>query len=225
MRKLKRYILAVAALAMGGMMLSDVTNAAERTKYWEQRVSLFDKLPVVEGDIVFLGNSITDGGEFNELFDIENAKNRGISGDVIDGVIERLDQVTDGHPAKIFLLIGINDISHAIETPRLAGRYERLVKQITEKSPETELYIQSVMPINNDFKRYKNLRGQEKAVPALNEEIVKIADKYGATYIDLWPALADENGKLKKEYTNDGLHLTGPGYKAWAAAIKDYVMK
>lgn len=218
--------LALCALILSGSVPASVQDAAaERTKYWEQRVSLFDKLPVVPGDIVFLGNSITDGGEFNELFDIENAKNRGISGDVIDGVQERLAQVTDGKPAKIFLLIGINDISHDIPTIRLAGRYERLVKEIREKCPDTELYLQSVMPINNDFKRYKNLKGREKEVPALNKEIERIAGQYGATYIDLWPALADESGKLNKKYTNDGLHLTGPGYKAWSAVIRDYVIK
>lgn len=218
--------LALCALILSGSMPAAITDAnAERTKYWEQRVSLFDKLPVVPGDIVFLGNSITDGGEFNELFDIENAKNRGISGDVIDGVQERLSQVTDGKPAKIFLLIGINDISHDIPTERLAGRYERLVKEIREKCPDTELYVQSIMPINNDFRRYKNLKGREKEIPALNEKIQEIAGKYGATYIDLWPALADEKGKLNTKYTNDGLHLTGPGYKAWSAAIRDYVTK
>lgn len=216
----------LCALILFGVVPASVVDAeAERTKYWEQRVSLFDKLPVVPGDIVFLGNSITDGGEFNELFDIENAKNRGISGDVIDGVQERLAQVTDGKPSKIFLLIGINDISHDIETQRLAGRYERLVKEIREKCPETELYLQSIMPINNDYRRYKNLKGKEKEIPALNEKIQEIAGRYGATYIDLWPALADESGKLNKKYTNDGLHLTGPGYKAWSAAIRDYVTK
>ena len=192
-------------------------------EYWDRKVSLFDSIPVYREDIVFLGNSITDGGEFNELFKLENIKNRGIRSDVIDGVLKRLDQVTDGHPAKIFLLIGINDVAHNLTPARLADKYERLVKAIREKSPETRLYIQSVMPVNNDFRRYKTLTGKEKTIVEFNKLIKKIAEENNATYIDLWPYLADKNGKLYRRYTNDGLHLTGAGYKAWTAGIKKYV--
>lgn len=192
-------------------------------KYWDQKVSLFDKTPVGQNDIVFLGNSITDGGNFEELLNRKDVKNRGIRSDVIPGVRKRLHQVTNGHPRKIFLLIGINDVSHGLSVGELARRYETLVNDIRAKSPETRLYIQSVMPINNDFGVYKNLRGREQTVLEFNREIEKIAVKNGLTYIDLWPALADKDGKLRKEFTNDGLHLLGDGYLAWIAAIRPYL--
>lgn len=199
-------------------------GVSARSLYWEQKVTLFDKLPVGRGDIVFLGNSITDGGEWTELFAMDNLKNRGISGDVISGVRERLHQVVDGHPAKIFLLIGINDVSHALSAEQIASQYEELVKEIRESTPETELYIQSVMPIDNDYGRYKGLKGTEPVVEELQKLLPQIAARNGAEYIDLWPTLADPaTGKLKKAYTNDGLHLTGNGYKAWAAAIEPFV--
>lgn len=191
--------------------------------YWDQKTSLFEVLPISEQDIVFVGNSITDGGEFNELFGLDNIKNRGIRSDVITGVEKRITQVTTGHPAKIFLLIGINDVSHGLSADQLAERYERLVSKIKEQSPDTKLYLQSVMPINNDFGRYKNLKGRESVIPALNSRIAEIAEKFGATYVDLWPALAGSNGKLRSEFTNDGLHLNGAGYRAWSAAIDPLV--
>lgn len=194
-------------------------------EYWHQRVSLFDKLPVGNDDIVFLGNSITDGGEFNELFEMENVLNRGIRSDRIDGVRKRLEQVTSGHPAKIFLLIGINDVAGSRNTAEsIADKYESLVKDIRMQSPSTQLYIQSMMPINNDFKRYKSLVGREDIITDVNSRLIEIANNNDAVFIDLWPALADPStGKLRKEFTNDGLHLTGPGYKAWAAYIREYV--
>lgn len=192
-------------------------------EYWHQRVTLFDKLPVESGHIVMLGNSITDGGEFSELFDNENVINRGIRNDVIKGVEKRLGQVTAGRPSKIFLLIGINDISHNLSVDRLAADYEHLVKEIRQQSPESRLYIQSVMPINNDFKRYRNLTGKEKTITALNKRIESIASDNGAIFIDLTDALSDTRGKLRKGFTNDGLHLTGAGYKAWAKAIRPYI--
>lgn len=194
---------------------------AKADKYWEQKVSLFNHLPISENDIVFLGNSITDGGNFEELFKREDVKNRGIRSDAIPGVMKRLDQVTNGHPKKIFLLIGINDVSHGLSVDKLAERYENLVKEIRKRSPETKLYLQSLMPINNDFGVYKGLKGKETTVVQFNERIRAIAEKNGLTYVDLWPFLADSKGKLNKKFTNDGLHLTGPGYRAWTDGIRD----
>lgn len=192
---------------------------ARADEYWDQKTSLFDVLPVYSDDIVFLGNSITDGGEFAELFDMPNIKNRGIRSDVITGVEKRLTQVTSGRPAKIFLLIGINDVSHGLTVDQLAARYERLVRKIREQTPDTKLYIQSVMPINNDFNRYKNLKGREKVIPSLNNRLQTIAAQNGAEYVDLTKALESAPDKLNPKYTNDGLHLNGPGYRAWARAI------
>lgn len=199
-------------------------EAAPRNEYWNQRVSLFNSLPINSSDIVFLGNSITDGGEFAELFEMPNIKNRGISGDVVSGVAERLDNVTSGCPAKIFLLIGINDVSHDKTAAQIADEYENLVSRIHKDSPGTRLFIQSVMPINNDFDRYKKLHGKEGVVAELNALLKTIAEKHGDTFINLTPAMADPTtGKLKKEFTNDGLHLLAPGYQAWVEAVKSYV--
>lgn len=196
----------------------------ERSEYWRQRVSLFEKLPVYSQDIVFVGNSITDGGEFSELFQDYHVKNRGINSDVIDGVYERIDNVLSGKPAKIFLLIGINDISHNLPVSTLVEKYDRLIKKIVNESPSTKLYIQSVMPINNDFSRYKNLIGKEKVLTTFNVQLNELAVKNNVVFINLWETLADPNtGKLKPEYTNDGLHLTGNGYLQWVAQINDFV--
>lgn len=198
-------------------------TVAHADKYWDQRVSLFNQLPVTETDIIFLGNSITDGGNFEELFGREDVKNRGIRSDAIPGVMKRLDQVTKGHPRKIFLLIGINDVSHGLTVTQLAERYEKLVKEIRKRSPQTKLYLQSIMPVNNSFKVYKSLTGKEKTVVDFNAQIKRIAEENGLTYIDLWPALADSNGNMRKNFTNDGLHLTGEGYRAWTNLLRPYL--
>ena len=220
-----RILRSSAALVAVALMLGcRQADASGRNEYWHQRVSLFDKLPVESGDIVFLGNSITDGGEFHELFRRHDIKNRGISGDVVDGVRERLEQVMKGHPSKVFLLIGINDISHGKSAEAIAREYDALVREMLEKSPATRLYLQSVMPIDNDFRRYRNLTGREHVIPELNDLIKKIAESRGCTYIDLWPLMAEPaTGKLKRQYTNDGLHLTGEAYRDWADFIVRYV--
>ena len=214
----------LSGLALCALIACSSADVAAQDTYWHQRVTLFETLPVHESDIVFLGNSITDGGEFAEIFEMDNCINRGIRSDIINGVVKRLDQVTKGHPKKIFLLIGINDVSHGHSAAKIAGMYETLVAKIRQDSPETTLYVQSIMPINNDFRRYKNLLGCENVIPELNGYLEDIATRHGAVYVNLWPALVDSSGKkLDKKYTNDGLHLTGEGYKAWASVIAPLV--
>lgn len=211
-----------AALLTAALLLMP-TFQANADKYWEQKVSLFDHLPITENDIVFLGNSITDGGNFEELFKREDVKNRGIRSDIIPGVMKRLDQVVKGHPRKIFLLIGINDVSHGHSIDKLAQRYENLVKEIMRRSPQTKLYLQSIMPIDNRFGVYRNLRGKEQTVMDFNKRIQAIAEENGLAYIDLWPVLSDKEGRMRSDFTNDGLHLTGPGYRAWTNAIRHFL--
>lgn len=216
----KFFILAFAMLLWAG---APAQKFQPPSRYWTQRASLFDMLPVTQEDIVFLGNSITDGGEWAELLSDPRMKNRGISGDVVPGIIERLASVTDGKPAKIFLLIGINDVAAGRSVDKIASGYEKLVKEIRERSPETRLFLQSVMPIDMREGLWKNLEGKENMLPELNKRIKAIAEANGAVYIDLWPALADEEGRLRKEYSNDGLHLLGHGYLAWLMELRPYI--
>jgi hypothetical protein len=96
------------------------------TTYYHQRVSMFKKLPMTQGDIIFLGNSITEGGSWGELFGDEKVKNRGISGDFTVGVMQRMDEIVQRKPSKVFLMIGINDLSRNISP-------DSIVKNITFK--------------------------------------------------------------------------------------------
>lgn len=215
----KKYI---CAMALCLMLTGSVTAMAD--SYYDRKVSLYELLPITEDDIVFVGNSITDGAELHELLGMSNIKNRGITSDVINGVSKRIEQVMKGRPQKVFLLIGGNDLSHKMSADEFEKRYEALVQKMRKLSPDTHIYLQSVMPINNDFGRYKTMIGAEKVIPEVNKRIKRIADSNGCTYIDLTDALQDpKTGKLKREYTNDGLHLTGAGYKAWMSVVAPYV--
>lgn len=98
----------------------------KHTTFYDQRATLFEVLPTSKKDIIFLGNSITNGGEWAELLGNPHVKNRGISGDRTDGVLDRLHVITKGKPAKIFLLIGINDLSGGRSIEEIAKTSMRL---------------------------------------------------------------------------------------------------
>ena len=168
--------------------------------FYEQRATLFEELPVTSKDIIFLGNSITNGCEWAELFQNKNVKNRGISGDICMGVYDRLGPIVKGKPAKIFLLIGINE------------------------SPKTKLYLQSVLPVNDCYGMFNGHTSRWQVVKQINDLLEPLAVKEGAAYIDLYSHFVEkETGKMNPVYTNDGLHLLGKGYLLWRDIVKPYV--
>ena len=216
---MKRCLLLILAAVLG----VSVMVSKDRGSLYGQRASLFELLPVDSTDIVFLGNSITHYCEWHELLGMPNVKNRGISGDVVDGFFERLDPVVKGHPKKIFVMGGINDISHNLEADSVATLMASLLDYIIENSPTTEIYLQSALPINNDFNRYKNIIGKDDVVVAYNKLLEQLAAERGITFINLYPLFVNEEGKLDPLYTNDGLHLLGNAYIKWRDVILPYV--
>lgn len=184
--------------------------------YYYQKKSLFELLPNDKDEIIFLGNSITDGCEWSELFRNNHIKNRGIGGDVIDGVIERLDEVTSSNPNKIFLMIGINDLSRQKTTVQILSKYEILIKLIKKKSPLTQLYIQSILPT------YK-LPVQNNDIIIINKGLIKLTKKYNLIYVNLFDLVKTKNNDLDTIYSFDGLHLNGKGYFVWKKSIEKYV--
>lgn len=201
-------------------------SGAQTQKYstfYVQRASLFSKLTITPKDIVFIGNSITNGAEWNELFPRKRVKNRGISGDTSEGVYDRLDPVVKGKPAKIFILIGINDISRGIEVETIVQNMKRIVEKIQTELPKTKIYIQSILPVNPDFGMFKGHQ-KPQLIKEINQQYQNIAKEYKVNYINLYPHFLEEGtDRMNEKYTNDGLHLLGEGYLLWSEIIKQYL--
>lgn len=192
--------------------------------YYDQRATLFEKLPITSSDIVFLGNSLTDGCEWAELFGNSHIKNRGISGDVVLGIYDRINPILKGKPAKIFLLTGINDVSHDLTADSVLVMYKQLVSKIKSGSPKTKLYIQSLLPVNDEFTRFPKVHNKTQVILDINKGLKQLAKEYRCVYIDIYShLLAQGTQSLDKKYTNDGLHLLAPGYLVWKELLKPYI--
>ena len=193
--------------------------------YYYQRASLFEVLPVDSDDILFVGNSITDGGEWCELFQNPNVKNRGISGDTTQGVYDRLDALLKGTPAQILLLIGINNVPRGESADSIAAGIRRIVQRIRQESPATEVLVQSVLPVTPQYGKFDGHTSHWQLVPEINRRVRRLAQEEKVTYIDLFSHFADAEGKMKPEYTNDGLHLKGNGYLLWKEVVQPFLKK
>lgn len=214
-----RHFIAAALLAVSG----SIASASDFGELYYQRASLFDALGVDSTSIVMLGNSLTHGCEWHELFNNHKILNRGINGDIAEGISLRLDGILRGHPEKIFLLCGVNDVSHNLSADSIAEATEQIVRRIISESPRTKVYVQSLLPINNSFNRYKRLIGKEQVIRDINKLNAAMANRYGITWIDLYDSFADNDGNLRSDLTNDGLHLLAPGYMIWKEILLPYL--
>ncbi len=190
--------------------------------YYKRFLQFMDEPAIGNKDIVMLGNSLTEnGGDWTARLGNKNVRNRGIIGDEVMGVYDRLHQILPGHPAKLFLLIGVNDVSHDLTTDTIVGMIRVTVERIRKGSPDTKLYLQSLLPINESFGRYKRLAGKTNMIPEINKQLEELAKEKGLTYINLFPLFTEKGSNvLRAELTTDGLHLKEEGYKIWVKAIR-----
>lgn len=189
------------------------------SEYYINKVTSFMASDSGKGKIVFLGDSLTDICDWNELLNNDDILNRGISLDTTDGVLNRLSEVTRLNPRKVFIMIGINDIGKGRSTRNIISNYKKILDYIKENSKSTTIYVQSLLPINKDI--LKTTTKNEEIIN-LNNELVKLCNSSGVNYINLYPLFVVENNKLNPEYTIGGLHVNGKGYLVWKKAIEQY---
>ncbi len=201
----------------------NISSRPKFSAYYYHRSHQFSLLPDMEDEVVFLGNSISDGAEWDEYFDNNKCINRGISGDVTDGILLRLKDITRIQAQKIFLLIGINDLARGKSIDYIIENYKRIYQQIREESPNTQIFIQSILPVNNELKQFKNHTNKNDMIITLNNKLKSLAQEKGIDYIDLHSTFSDASGKLRKDLTEDGLHLNGRGYQVWMNLIKNFI--
>lgn len=136
-------------------------------KHYPKRIQEFIKNPLESGEIVFIGNSITEGGQdWSKRFGLDHIRNRGIAGDVTDGVLKRLDEIVYFNPKAVFLLIGINDLfsfhhnednsnlkyDKVVPSPEYVGKnILKIAKIIHHKSPETKIYVRTLLPTRREY--------------------------------------------------------------------------
>lgn len=84
-----------------------------------------------------------------------------------------------------------------------------------QELPGAQVLFQSVLPTG---------LGTAAKVQGLNQYLRTLAEKTGATYIDLYPAFLLVDGAVNLNlYAGDSLHLNGNGYRVWIEKIREYV--
>lgn len=206
-----RYIIQLA----GNLTASNLDSRHHYSGYFYRKKSFFEQHGGHDYDVVFIGDSITDGAEWEDLFPSVKIANRGIEGDTTYGVIERLNSIYSTNARKAFIMIGINDLFNGDEVADIFGRYKTIIEKLTAYG--MQVYVQSIIIVGKR-KEQINLK-----VIVLNDMLKKISEEeISVTYIDLNIGLV-KNLLLDPRYSNDDVHLNGSGYAVWKNIIKGYL--
>jgi lysophospholipase L1-like esterase len=193
-----------------GIVMPETFDAWTRGHYPE-RVLVFDRYQPMNGGVAFVGDSITEGGDWERAFPGLVVRNYGIGGDTTEGLERRLSQIAAARPAKIFLLIGTNDLGNYDAAPAtIVANYARLLDRLAADLPETEVVMQTVLPREPE---------NAEAIRQINAGLAALAAARTVHLVDIYTPFAVEGGRLDPAVTEDDLHLTPAGYARWYSLI------
>lgn len=190
--------------------------------------SKLENIKEQDENIVFFGDSITEGYNVKEFYDEFRVVNSGISGNTTEDLINRIDRdLYNYNPSTVIIQIGTNDIRASIKDEDIIKNLKTIIKGIRKNRKNASILIESIYPINRemDEEYWKDVNPDynNKHITKLNKEIKELCKKEHIKYIDIYSKLLDDNKNLKEVYSKEGLHLTDLGYYKVTKIIKEYL--
>lgn len=180
--------------------------------YPNQQFKVFNS----QADIVFIGDSMTAGINWNEVFRNVRISNRAIYGQSVDEMLARLDTVLSVKPKKAFIMGGVNDIYNSRDVNDISNDYKDIIGILLTHN--IEVFVQSTFECSKVSCGARLLKVRE-----LNKLLRQYIEKHdGVTWIDVNQYLSDENG-LKSEFSADGIHVNIEGYLVWTKILAPYI--
>ena len=221
--KLTTVTLLVCIIVLGLLYV----NVSGQKKCEEVKVV---KKEIVNPNVVFFGDSITDYYDLDKYFPDLKKVNSGISGNrTWDLKNDMYNRVYRYNPSKVILLIGINNYLYE-NTPvdDVVNDIKEMTEQIHKNLPNCKIAIQSIYPVNDDWRIYRH--NEVPSVDILKDKIIdsnnkikEYAEKNKYTYIDMFELLKDDKNEFNRDYTNDGLHPNEKGYEKITEVLKKYL--
>ena len=185
-----------------------------QNKIYMMRTSLFDIYPTKQANVVMLGDSITQAVDWRELLNRNDVVNRGIRGDITEGMLNRLQYIYKLKPKMVFLMGGINDIKSNDAAPReIAHNHQKIVTDLIDR--QIKPVLTSTLFVSSTERKHKKIN---QKVDELNNLLKKLAAENDIPFIDLNSKLANGHA-LDQKYTIDGIHLMGNAYQIWGEEI------
>ena len=216
------------------LLISLVVNLNLFTKntYLESSISKLKKgyeneIVFLENDYtnyLFLGDSITDYYDLDKYYEGLPVVNSGISGNTTEDILNDMKaRVYNYNPSKVFLLIGTNDLIHDISVDDIVSNIEKIISEINTNEPQTEIYVESIYPVNDNINEDMVSNRNNKDIMKINNKIKKYCEYNSCTYINMYDKLLDDDKNFNEKYTDDGLHPNSKGYEVITKELKKYL--
>lgn len=223
---LKLRIFSIIASLAAGNAAAD-TQPAGSVKDWAQhdRYASANLSLQQTPDVVFIGNSITDGWfTFRpDFFNSRNFAGRGISGQVTSQMLCRFKaDVIDLHPRAVVICGGVNDLvgnNGDIEIPHIVDNIESMV-DLARANGIIPL-VGSALPSNYAFWK-PNFKGLDGLIRAYNEKLEQMCRAKNVRMIDYYSPLVAPDGGIIPVYSDDRLH---PNAFAYETVMEPLVLK
>jgi len=184
--------------------------------YRADRRLLFEELARTRAQVVMLGDSLTDRGEWHELLGRADVANRGIAGETIRGATARLAAISSLDPQVIVVMLGTNDLLAGRSVAECGADHDALLDALREAMPRARILLQSVLPVRD---RSGPDGVEPEAIVSLNQRLNGACKAGRCTYVDVHAEVATSDGTLDPTLTTDGVHLNGKGYLRWRDAV------
>ena len=207
-------------------------NLFTKNTYLESSISKLKKgyeneIVFLENDYtnyLFLGDSITDYYDLDKYYEGLPVVNSGISGNTTEDILNDMKaRVYNYNPSKVFLLIGTNDLIHDISVDDIVSNIEKIISEINTNEPQTEIYVESIYPVNDNINEDMVSNRNNKDIMKINNKIKKYCEYNSCTYINMYDKLLDDDKNFNEKYTDDGLHPNSKGYEVITKELKKYL--
>lgn len=181
-------------------------------------------------DAAFVGDSITEGIKLYEV--MTNATVVAARGINLDNVFTD-DQIRTAQgnstvmgaleaaePQKIYIMFGANGVGWFTEQ-HFTDVYTKFVKAVKEQHPDSQIYLQSILPVTQEFDDSREDISNDK-INRYNELVVEIAEEQEVHYLDVASAFKDEKGCLPEDSNGDGMHFGNKYYQKWFDYLKSH---
>ena len=218
----KYYLIILLVMIVIILVMSIMLLNKDKTKFinpYKIEVSPFD-------NFLFLGDSITELYPLEEFYDNIPVVNSGISGNKTSDILNNMkSRVYQYNPTKIFILIGTNDLNSNEEdiVDTTFNNIKKIIKEINKNRSTTEIYVESIYPVNRDIENSVATNRTNEKIKNLNQKLKKYCQDDNCKYINLYDDLKDEDGNLNAKYTEDGLHLNSLGYVVITRELLPYL--
>lgn len=170
-------------------------------------------------DVAFIGNSLIYNGDFQFYFPHIKIVNLGVSGNTLMDMQRRIPTLVAANPPKVFVMAGANDLLVS-SLDEYTENYKSFLTQIKKSLPHTEIFVQSMLPMNS-MAGYKQIPAS--TILEANKLVKELSVKEKCQFIDLYSVFASDD-ELPTQYSYDGLHLRNSAYSLWAETIKDIIL-